>query len=300
MRATVSFATGFLAAATVFFPSRALAAQGSPFSGPAPGSLAPSFSLASRALAPVGVCAAAGKSRRSRKAAAAAPESNAARWGRFLPEVGRQQKRIWLFPRSLAEGRHWLPFTAFVLGTGGLIALDQYDAPYFRRTTRFHTFNNTLTGINAVAGMAIVPGALYAIAHFRHDGYMERTIELAGEAVLDSEALNLVLRDVSRRLPPRDIPANGNFADTFFDRHVGLFYVGPGGFPSGHTIGAVSLATIFARRYRRHRWVPWLAYGLAGVVGFSRMTRSDHFPSDVFAGAFLGYVIGRFAILRNH
>ncbi len=226
-------------------------------------------------------------------------DSNSARWGRFLPEVGHQQKRIWLFPRSLARGRHWLPFTAFVLGTGGLIVLDQYDAPYFRRTTRFHTFNNTLTGLNAVAGMAAVPGALYAIAHFRHDGYMERTVELAGEAVLDSEALNLVLRDVSRRLPPRDIPLNGNFADSFFDRHVGPFYVGPGGFPSGHTIGAVSLATIFARRYRRHRWVPWLAYGLASVVGFSRLTRSDHFPSDVFAGAFLGYAISRYAVLRG-
>src|SRR6184192_4438522 len=54
------------------------------------------------------------------------------------------------------------------------------------------------------------------------------------------------------------------------------------GFPSGHSIGAFSLATVFARRYREHRWVPWVAYGLAGLVSFSRITAQAHFPSDVF------------------
>ena len=69
--------------------------------------------------------------------------------------------------------------------------------------------------------------------------------------------------------------------------------------PSGHTIAAFSIATVVARRYRKHRWVPFVAYGLAGVVGFSRMTLSAHFASDVFMGASLGYSISRFAVLRQ-
>jgi membrane-associated phospholipid phosphatase len=69
--------------------------------------------------------------------------------------------------------------------------------------------------------------------------------------------------------------------------------------PSGHTIAAFSIATVFARRYGNHRWVPFVAYGLAGVVGFSRMTLSAHFASDVFMGAALGYSISRFAVLRQ-
>ena len=218
-------------------------------------------------------------------------------WRGFFPRVLHDQKRIWFFPSSLAHGEHWLPATAFVLGTGGMIALDPYDAPYFRRTNNFSGFNRSFNGANTVAAMAILPASLYVVGHFRHDTYMENTVQLAGQAVLDSELLNLVLRDATRRLPPNEIPPNGDFADSFFERHKSLAYAGPGGFPSGHMMAAISIATIFASRYRRHRWVPWLAYGLASAVGFSRITRSDHFPSDVFAGAFLGYVISRYDVL---
>lgn len=58
------------------------------------------------------------------------------------------------------------------------------------------------------------------------------------------------------------------------------------------------MATVVSRRYPKHRWLPYVAYGLAGVVGFSRVTLSSHFPSDVFLGAALGYSISRYAVLR--
>jgi membrane-associated phospholipid phosphatase len=37
---------------------------------------------------------------------------------------------------------------------------------------------------------------------------------------------------------------------------------------------------------------------MAGVIGFSRMTLSSHFSSDVFMGAALGYAITRYAVLH--
>jgi membrane-associated phospholipid phosphatase len=75
---------------------------------------------------------------------------------------------------------------------------------------------------------------------------------------------------------------------------------GYGSFLSGHTIAAFSVATIMARRYgRKHRWVPIVAYGAAGLVGFSRLTLSAHFTSDVFMGGALGYAISRFTVLRE-
>ena len=54
---------------------------------------------------------------------------------------------------------------------------------------------------------------------------------------------------------------------------------------------------VIARRYRSHRWVPYVAYGLAGAISFSRITRSDHFPSDVFFDGAMGFVISRCAVL---
>ena len=133
----------------------------------------------------------------------------------------------------------------------------------------------------------------------RHDSYSQQTVELAAEAVLAAEIPALVTRDVARRLSPGDIAPNGNFSDTMVPNPQWPFYLGPGGFPSGHTVAAFSIATVFAERYRRHRWVPWTAYGLAGLVGFSRITLQAHFPSDVFAGAVLGYTITHYIVLRQ-
>ena len=42
-----------------------------------------------------------------------------------------------------------------------------------------------------------------------------------------------------------------------------------------------------------------MAYGLDGVISFSRITRSDHFPADVFFSGAMGYVISRCAVKLN-
>jgi membrane-associated phospholipid phosphatase len=44
--------------------------------------------------------------------------------------------------------------------------------------------------------------------------------------------------------------------------------------------------------------VPWVAYGIAGAIGFSRVSGQAHFPSDVFLGAALGSSISRYVVLR--
>jgi membrane-associated phospholipid phosphatase len=143
--------------------------------------------------------------------------------------------------------------------------------------------------------MVVAPVSLYAIGKIRGDSKMERTSLLAAEAVADSELVAVVLNGATKRLRPEDIPPNGNFSDSWFERKG---FAG-GSFPSGHTIAAFSIATVVARRYRNHRWVPYVAYGSAALVGFSRMTLSAHFPSDVFVGAALGYSISRFSVLRE-
>jgi membrane-associated phospholipid phosphatase len=114
----------------------------------------------------------------------------------------------------------------------------------------------------------------------------------------DTEILTVVMKNIDRRLRPHDIPPTGDFTHTWF-KAQGQIIRGSGSFPSGHTITAFSVAAVFARRYRQHRWAPWVAYGLAGLVGFSRVTLQSHFPSDVFAGAALGYVISHYIVLRR-
>lgn len=132
----------------------------------------------------------------------------------------------------------------------------------------------------------------------RKDSKMQSTALLAGEAIADSELVTTVLKDITGRVRPAAIPPNGNFSDTWFDSG-GSLWRGRGSFPSGHAVAAFSVATVISRRYGRHRWIPYAAYGMAAVVGFSRLSLSAHFLSDVFMGSALAYSISRFTVLRQ-
>jgi membrane-associated phospholipid phosphatase len=218
-------------------------------------------------------------------------------WKLLLPNVVHDQKPIWLFPQALAEGKHLKPTLVLLSVTAGLVALDPIVTPYFRSNQSFSAFNKDFSGENTTLAMLAFPVAFYVSGLERKDTYAQHTALLAGEAVIDSEILTTVLKDVDRRTLPGQVPANSGFGDTWFEGH-GQWYRGVGSFPSGHTIAAFSLATVFADRYPKPRWHRWVAFGLAGLVGFSRLPLQAHYSSDVFAGAVLGYSIAHYAVLR--
>jgi membrane-associated phospholipid phosphatase len=58
-------------------------------------------------------------------------------------------------------------------------------------------------------------------------------------------------------------------------------------FPSGHTAGAVTVARAFAREYPEHRGG---AYAAAIAVAAIQVPRCQHYPSDLAAGALIGFV----------
>jgi membrane-associated phospholipid phosphatase len=140
-------------------------------------------------------------------------------------------------------------------------------------------------------GEGLLPIAVFLTGQVRQDSYAANSAWLAGEALLDAEVVAEVSKRVTGRLRPSDISPTGDFGRTWFRASNGILS-DRASFPSGHTAGAFALAAVFSARYRDHRWVPWVAYGLATLVGFSRITLQSHFPSDVFAGGVLGGVIG--------
>lgn len=220
----------------------------------------------------------------------------------LLRRIASDQKRIWLFPVAPVHGRHWKPALAIMGVTAGLVALDPHDTPFFSGASyqgnpAIHSIGHVLSGTNTGLFIAAVPISFYVAGLIHKDTYSSNTALLAGEAVLNAEIVTIAMKDIGRRLRPVDVGPNGNFNDTWSDsknRSIGGF----GSFPSGHTVAAFSVATVFAERYRTHRWVPWVAYGLAGVVGLSRLNVQAHFPSDIFFGAALGYSVSHFVVLR--
>jgi membrane-associated phospholipid phosphatase len=237
----------------------------------------------------------------SKKVAEDGPDSPAARavsWRSLPAAVLHDQKAIWwTFPGQLVKGRHLLPTLAIVGGTAGLIVADPHAMPYFRsHAHNLDDINDTFDAPITTAEVILLPASLLVAGYARHDDYQVDTALLAGEAYADSALVDLGIKAITRRKRPSDVAATGEFNDTFFAGGKSPFK--GSSFPSGHAAGAFAVATVVASRYHTHRWVPWVVYGFATAVSFSRVTTSAHFPSDVFLGAALGYTITRYQVLR--
>lgn len=94
-------------------------------------------------------------------------------------------------------------------------------------------------------------------------------------SVIASKAITPALKELSSRTRP-----NG----------------GDQSFPSNHATQAFAVASVIGSHYPRFRW---LAYGIAGGVGFARVYHDAHYASDVVAGAAIGAFVGHAVAKAN-
>jgi undecaprenyl-diphosphatase len=66
-----------------------------------------------------------------------------------------------------------------------------------------------------------------------------------------------------------------------------------GSFPSGHTLHAVSFTLIATAAYPE---LAWLLVPFASLIALSRLVLGLHYPSDVLAGAAIGFAIAHTAL----
>ena len=219
-------------------------------------------------------------------------------WKSLGPDLLHDQKSIYLFPFSVVRGHHLKPTLALLGATALLTAIDAHDAKWARNNIQpLSSFNNTFSGYNTATATDAFAGAFYLLSIARRNVYDQKTFMLAGEAVIDSEILTTIMKDVDGRETPITYPAGGDFTDSWFKIRKGGWLGGVGSMPSGHEIAVMAVATTFAMRYPHPAWHRWVAYGLAAAVGLSRVTLQSHFTSDTFVGGALGYVIARYLVL---
>lgn len=219
-------------------------------------------------------------------------------WRGLPRDFLHDQKEIWLvFPGQMARGHHWIPVLAVSGVTAGLLYADPHIEPYFSTHQRnWDDFNDTFDAYITTGEIVAIPASLLAAGYMRHDPYQVSTALLCADAYADSAVVDLAMKAVTRRERPVDVPPNTPFDNTFFAGNESP--VKGSSFPSGHAAGAFSVATVVARRYANHKWVPWAAYGFATLVGLSRIPTLAHFSSDVFVGATIGYATTEYATLR--
>jgi undecaprenyl-diphosphatase len=186
-----------------------------------------------------------------------------------------------------------LAYDCGVIGVGGLIAAD--DRGIYRTIQGPNGPSKAETSAASDASklgdlMYVAPalGALYLTG-----GSENRDIAWkSGLAVARAGIIGLTLKETIGRARPDG--AQGGSADTFhpFKPSSERF----DSFPSGHTLVAFSVATVWADERPSQRYE---AYGLATAVGLSRIVTGAHWPSDVFWGAVLGVTQGRQAVKGN-
>jgi membrane-associated phospholipid phosphatase len=201
--------------------------------------------------------------------------------------------------------KQWLITGAAVGITSALFLIDNDINEWARVQKQNHNWVNisspVITQFGASWANYSVAGIGLLSAAFKNKKGVETSL-LATQAMITSGVwIHLIKMFTGRERPEKDNivdnPESGNWYGPFAMYDLDLALKKPSSsfdsFPSGHTAYAFSIATVFASQYRDTKAIPIICYSIASLVGVSRLTENKHWSSDVFAGAFLGFVCGK-------
>jgi len=203
----------------------------------------------------------------------------------LLTRFAQDQQRIWTGPSRihLSDGAWLVPLGGIA---AGLFATDaSYSASVSQNPSTISHYN-TLSNAG-IAGLAGASAGMYLFSFPAHSDHWRETGFLSGEAALNSLLVIEAMKySLGRQRPYQD---HGN----------GDFFRGGTSFPSEHAAAAWAIASIIAHEYSGI--IPKLAaYGTASLIDYSRLQAHQHFPSDVFIGSLLGYLVARSVYVRRH
>lgn len=212
-----------------------------------------------------------------------APSASSSQSGSFAGALGTAGKTIaqdeWHIIKAPFHKKALVWDGLFLAATGVLIANDEsvlYQVPVGWHSTSRSISNGALYGASAVAG------GIYLTGLFTKDEHAQEVGIRTAEATVDSVILYGAMKAIFQRQRPYSGVGEGNFFAGNWTN---------GSFPSGHAMFTWTIASSVAHQYHS---IPLdiAMYGLASTVSVTRVTAGQHFPSDVFVGSILGYLIG--------
>jgi membrane-associated phospholipid phosphatase len=201
-------------------------------------------------------------------------------------DILSDQKAIWTSPLHMNSNsaRWWIVMGA---ATAALIATDQQTIKTFENAPTQVRWGNNISYVGSAYTIVPIAAGFYGVGSLVHDDKARETGFLAAEALVDG----VIVQQVLKPLAGRNRPSALHEKQEWFD--------GGASFPSGHSIASFALASVVAHQYRQHKWVPFVAYGLATAVGAARFAAQQHYASDIVAGGALGWFIGRYVVRRR-
>lgn len=195
------------------------------------------------------------------------------------------------------KNNQWIT-AALITGTGVLIyTQDEVIIKYVQRNSNDFTEATAKYFLEPIGkGIYTLPllASMYIYGSASGNNKPKTVALLGVKAFIISSVFGQIIKHVTHRHRPyqNDPPDFRKWYGPFSD----IKYTS---FPSGHTISAFSIATVLAEAYKDKKWIPVVSYSLATLAGLSRMHDNQHWATDVFAGAVIGYFTGRF-IFRSY
>jgi len=195
---------------------------------------------------------------------------------RGAERILRDQKELYRAPFERSN----LKWDVFVLaGTGALLATDRHTERHLPggNVDIYGNVSNISLG-----GTAATLSLLWGYGMKTHNEHLKELGSLEIEALVNSFLIYTPMQFVAGR----QRPGEGNGYGDFWRHHnVNT------SFPAGHPMFTITMASVVAHEYPKP-WVEALAYGASAAVMGGRLLGRDHWSSDVFVGAALGYFIG--------
>ena len=168
------------------------------------------------------------------------------------------------------------------------------DEPLQQYTQRYHTavadkLSAVLQPLGRQGLMAPLAGAASAGGVLWKDARLQKAGLVSLGGILLGAGVTSTLKNQFHRHRP-----NVTTENHYFDGPIPTS--GNTSLPSAHTATAFAVATSVATVYGPdNKFIPPIAYGVATLVGLSRINDNVHWATDVMAGAAVGYLSARVA-----
>ena len=212
---------------------------------------------------------------------------------------GHSENTVLGLPRQLlhdqigmwtSPARFKLSDATWLVPAGGFAAaLFATDSSVSRHLSNNPSTLNTYRHVSDYGTYSMVGGAagIYLLGLTSQNAHQRETGLLSGESTIDGLAVVELLKYATGRQRPSQ------------DNGDGKFFKGGTSFPSEHAEISWAIAGMFAHEYPSP-FLKFLAYGAATAISATRITAKQHFPSDVFVGAAIGYLTSEFVYRRHH
>jgi len=191
------------------------------------------------------------------------------------------------------ESSDWITAGIVTGITAGLYANDAKIQRWVldHKTTTTNDIGDTVTSWG-LTYTPILLGGMYLYGHFADDPKMRKTVLLTIESVV----LTVIFVETIKYATQRHRPYMGD--GPYVWDGIGHGSNDSLSFPSGHAATDFAIATVIASEYDNYI-IPPLVYTVASITALTRIAHNDHWSSDVFAGAAIGYFTGKFLVTSH-